>query len=121
MNGLHNVVVIDDIETAQYHLRTDKFTFYHWSLLSCEYKLTEHFIEKYIDKLNLTRIQIYQKLSESFIDKFADKLNWDLLSQYQVLSDNLLFKYENRLNWQKCLRYQNIKFGTRKSIKSDTL
>ena len=112
--GLHNVIVIDDIETAQYHLRADKFTFYHWSLLSCEYKLTERFIEKYIDKLNLTRLQIYQELSESFIDKHADKLDWDLLSQYQVLSDSLLFKYESRLNWQKCLRYQNIKFGARK-------
>lgn len=114
MTILHYAVVIDDIETAQYHLRTDKFTFYHWSLLSCEYKLTEQFIEKYIDKLNLTRIQIYQELSESFIDKFADKLNRDLLSQYQVLSDNLIFKYKNQLNWQKCLRYQNIKFGARK-------
>lgn len=115
MTILHYAVVIDDIETAQYHLRTKVFTYYHWSILSCEYTLTESFIEKYFDKLNLTRIQIYQKLSESFIDKFEDKLDWNLLVQYQTFSKNIIEKFEDKINLQKNIIKWNTRYCTLKS------
>lgn len=105
---LHNKVIIDDIETAQFHLRSTNFTFYEWSILSSDYSLTTNFIDKYFDKLNPHRISTYQVLPEYLIEKYADKLDWNLLSRYQNLSSDLILKHEKKVNWKLIFRHQKV-------------
>lgn len=108
MAKLHKDVIIDDIETARYHLRSTAFTFYEWSILSCDYTLTENFMFKYAHKLNFHRLTIYQRLTEKFIDTYSDKLNWKILSRYQKLTPDIVLKYEELIDWPVFFKYNDV-------------
>ena len=64
-----------------------------WVYISVYQKLSEEFIEKYIDKVDWYYISKYQKLSEEFIEKYIDKVNWFCISKYQTLSEEFRQKY----------------------------
>ena len=64
-----------------------------WDYISVYQKLSEEFIEKYIDKVDWWYISKYQKLSEEFIEKYIDKLNWYCISKYQTLSEKFIEKH----------------------------
>jgi hypothetical protein len=80
----------------------------NWKCISINQKLSEEFIEKYIDKVDWDYISIRQKLSESFIEKHKDKINWVYISQYQTLSESFIEKYGDKINWFRISRHQTL-------------
>src|SRR5574343_580588 len=79
-----------------------------WFYISKHQKLSEEFIEKYIDKVNWDCISINQTLSEEFIGKHKDKVNWCYISTYQTLSEEFIEKYIDRVDWCCILQYQKL-------------
>jgi hypothetical protein len=41
---------------------------------------------------------MHQKLSESFIEKYIDKINWNVITACQKLSKEFIKKYNNKIN-----------------------
>ena len=68
-----------------------------WFYISKHQKLSEEFIEKYIDKVNWDCISINQKLSEEFIEKYIDKVNWHYISQFEILSKSFIKKHYDKI------------------------
>ena len=67
-----------------------------WDYISEHQRLSEEFIEKYIDKVDWYYISIYQTLSEEFIEKHIDKVYWGCISIYQTLSEEFIEKYSDK-------------------------
>ena len=67
-----------------------------WRYISKNQKLSEEFIEKYIDKVNWDCISINQKLSEEFIEKYIDKVNWHYISQFEKVSESFIKKHSDK-------------------------
>ena len=67
-----------------------------WNYISKNQKLSEEFIEKYIDKVNWDCISINQKLSEEFIEKHYDKVNWHYISQFEKVSESFIKKHSDK-------------------------
>lgn len=60
-------------------------------------KLTEEFMEKYIDFLDWKIIVKWVQLNESFIEKHADLLTWDYVLLYQRnISDDFIVKHKDK-------------------------
>ena len=66
-----------------------------------EIKDVEKFFDENIDnfKVGWDYISMYQKLSEDFIEKYIDKVNWYWISQYQTLSEEFIGKHKDKINW----------------------
>ena len=79
-----------------------------WFYISKHQKLSEEFIEKYIDKVEWHFISINQKLSESFIEKHINKVEWDCISIYQTLSEEFIEKHYNKVNWNYIFQWQTL-------------
>ena len=79
-----------------------------WAYISKYQKLSEEFIEKYIDKVDWFYISIFQKLSESFIEKHIDKADWYYISKYQILSESFIEKHSDKVDWYWILKYQKL-------------
>jgi hypothetical protein len=69
-----------------------------WNWVSIYQVLSEEFIEKHLNKLDLFYVSAFQKLSEKFIEKHSDKLNWDNISKFQKLSEQFIKKHINKIN-----------------------
>ncbi|KKL60490.1 hypothetical protein LCGC14_2204800 [marine sediment metagenome] len=75
------------------------------------YQLSENFIEKNIDKLDLDYICIYQKLSEKFIEKHFDELDRLIINNIcvdQRLSEEFIEKHINKLYLYDICERQNV-------------
>ena len=79
-----------------------------WWYISRYQKLSESFIEKHIDKVDWVCISISQKLSEVFIEKHIDKINWRYISQCQTLSESFIEKHDDKVNWWYISKYQKL-------------
>lgn len=79
-----------------------------WEYISYNEKLSESFIEKYIDELDIYFISAYQKLSELFIESHINKLDIDLISKYQKLSESFIEKHFDKLNIMSISQYQKL-------------
>lgn len=69
----------------------------NWNTLSCSryVNMSEKFIEKHIDKLDINPIVVYQKLSESFIKKYKDKIDLDYIDYNYLFVDMLQDSVKN--------------------------
>src|SRR5574343_658878 len=77
--------------------------------ISIHQKLSEEFIEKYIDKVvDLNYISKYQTLSERFIEKYIDKVNWIYISINQKLSEEFKKKHSDKVYWIYISKYQKL-------------
>jgi len=73
-----------------------------WNLISNFQNLSEWFIEKYIDFLNISIICEVQDLSMTFIDKYYYLLDWPLLCQNQHIynwSTQFIDKHRHQIYW----------------------
>ena len=52
--------------------------------------MSESFIEKHLNKLNLNNIIKYQKLSKDFINKYKDNFDINYIIKYQKLSEDFI-------------------------------
>jgi ribosomal protein S17E len=77
-------------------------------LIDSKKPLTEAFIEKHSDKVDLYYISNFQNLSESFIEKHSDKLDWEQISGYQTLSEKFIEKHSDKVDWYEISRYQKL-------------
>lgn len=77
----------------------------HWANMSRK-KLTEEFIRKYSDNLDMYLVTVYSDLSESFIREYIDVLNIDTICQYQYLSMNFIDGFRDIINWDLVSKYQ---------------
>lgn len=71
-------------------------------------QLSKAIIEKHVDILNISSIEIYQKLDETFIRKHKDKFNWANISQYQKLSESFIVEFASIVRWDKIVEFQSI-------------
>lgn len=72
-------------------------------------EIPEEFIKKY--KLNLNDAFKYQRLSESFIDKHKDIVNVNFILKYQKISEDFIDKIKYRFNkksWELICIYQDF-------------
>ena len=79
-----------------------------WCILSTEQDLSEYFIKKYMDYLDLDRISYHQKLSESFITENFDRLNKEYIVEKQKLSEVFLRIHWKDLNWTLIPLFQEM-------------
>ncbi len=72
--------------------------------------LSEQFIEKHIDKIDLKDIA-YDKimLSDSFIEKYKNELNWNWLSEIWNLSHEFILNYIEKINFKRLKCNKKIK------------
>ncbi len=85
-----------------------------------EYKLSESFIEKYLNKpgwRSTTEIYItlgwdyvskYQILSERFIESHIDEVNWYMIFKHQKLSEEFIEKYAHKVYWLSISKSQKL-------------
>ena len=80
----------------------------YWRVISHTQKLSEDFIERYEDKLCWWLMSMHQKFSESFMDRHSDKIEWAFASKYQCLTEFLIDKHVNDVDWNHISIYQNL-------------
>ena len=95
----------------------------NWYNISEFQKLSEEFIEKHINELELTFLCTNQKLSEEFIRKYVKKNDLNLIFKYQKLSEEFIKEliksnnvynsgyYKVKLIWGNIFRYQKLSEG----------
>ena len=70
----NKIKIIEEIEDIKKFFNENINNFeVNWKCISVNQKLSEKFIEKYIDKVDWYNISRHQTLSESFIEKYIDK------------------------------------------------
>lgn len=70
-----------------------------WSIISLQTGLTQRFLEKCADKLELDKIDLSStKLTESFMRKHKKLLNWDNISLSQRMSKKFMAEFMELLN-----------------------
>ena len=79
-----------------------------WDGISRFQELSTSFMEKHLDKLNWYSISKYQFLSEDFIEKYSNRINWDNLSLNELIPEHTLFKFSDKLNWNTISKYQDL-------------
>ena len=109
-NKIKIVEEIKDIEKFfdDYISKSDCIIKYVWDILSNNQKLSEDFIEKYIDKVDWHYISTYQTLSEEFIEKHIDKVDCSRISKYQTLSEEFIDKHSDNVIWYRISEYQKL-------------
>lgn len=93
-------------------------------------KVSESFMENFIDHIDWFSISISQKLSQSFIHRHRDKVYWPCISDCQKLSDSFIKKHKGEIDWNRLPKDQqylrpiskedkkeDIKEGIKKSLK----
>ena len=105
----NKIKIIEEIKDVEkfFDKNINNFKF-DWNNISEYQKLSEEFIDKYIDKVNWSYISGYQKLSEEFIDKYIDKVNWYFISRYQKLSEDFIEKHIGKVYWYNILMNQKL-------------
>lgn len=83
---------------------------FFWFYISQIKNLSEDFLEKHFDNLDLFKVISNSSLSEDFIRKYQDRLDWLLISEFQVLSNSFKEEFKDKLNFEKIqLREENVK------------
>lgn len=59
-------------------------------------KLSEQFLEDYINEVNWAFVSRYQDLSEAFIEKYSKNVKWGSIFAFQALSPDFILKYKNK-------------------------
>lgn len=76
----------------------NRFTPYHWSLLTKYQFLTEKFIIEYEHFINFNDL-VYNKLpSYNFIERYKYKIDWNSISEIENIPQKFIIKYEKFLN-----------------------
>lgn len=108
---------IEDLGVKELVELSDK----NWEWVSEKERLSECFIRKYFDFLDVVRICIFQDLSESFIHDFRDRLVWRLICKHQKMSEvfmNEHLDYLTDLYMKEVCKYQELsECFIRKNIK----
>jgi hypothetical protein len=89
-----------------------------WALMCQNQKLSEAFIEKYVDKLGWTDITRYQKLSEDFMRKHADYLEWWSVAAFQKFSEKFYLEFFDKI--QSKIKYSEM-ITTREEFRQENL
>lgn len=79
-----------------------------WNQIAFDYPLTEEFMEKYIDRLNIITLSAWQKFSEDFIRKHSNIMDWKSISAGQVLSEDFIEEFKDKLDWYGIIKYQTL-------------
>lgn len=96
---------IEDLGVKELVELSDK----NWEWLSEKERLSECFIRKYFDNLDVVRICMFQTLSESFIHDYKDRLVWRLICKHQKLSEVFMNEHLEYLTWKEVCIYQELK------------
>lgn len=97
INYYIGLIKLGDLYNKKYEL-LQKYN-NNWKYI-CKYeKLSEEFIELFIEDIDWKYICVYQKLSVNFIRKYQDKINWKYIFLYQNLSEDIIkIYYEEYFN-----------------------
>ena len=89
-----------------------------WRISFCQ-KLSEQFIEKYLNKIDLETVSECQVLSEKFIEKYSDKLDWIYISECQKLSEQFIKKHFDKINIKFLMINEKISKKVKNKIKKE--
>lgn len=81
-----------------YLLETTGYEIIKWDVILKYQNLSEDFIEKHIDKLDMVLILRYQQYSENFLLKYFHKINWNIVSYIMKIKNKQLLQYVNKEN-----------------------
>ena len=73
-----------------------------------KFKLSEYVKDKYYDKIGLDNLCKYQELSLEFIKKYKDIIPWSAACRFQTLDESTISLYKNYVDWQMCYSYQDM-------------
>jgi hypothetical protein len=59
-------------------------------------KLSEQFLEDYINEINWAFVSRYQDLSEAFIEKYSKNVKWGSIFAFQALSPDFILKHQKK-------------------------
>jgi hypothetical protein len=92
----------------------DKRTISWREISALKRSLSRSFIKKYIHKLDMYYLCIYQNLSESLIKENLHRLNiiygncWAAISQNQILSESFMEEFKEKIHWPSISRCQKM-------------
>jgi hypothetical protein len=72
------------------------------------FKLSEYVKDKYHSKIDLHNLCKYQELSLEFIKKYKDIIPWSVACRFQTLDESTISLYKNYVDWQMCYSYQDM-------------
>lgn len=81
--------------------------------------LSIDFIRKYIHKVIWKDICKYQKLDEQFIRDFYKKVSWMYIAIHQNLSDEFIIEFQHFMDKHRIIKYQKITFETYSILSKD--
>lgn len=91
------------------------FDIFSWINVSCYSKLSDEFIRKYVDKLHIPSMLVYQTLKPDTIEMLIEKdcVNpkiglWEKVSEYQSLSYDFIMKNKEHLKLDFMISNTNI-------------
>ena len=73
-----------------------------------KFKLSEYVKDKYHSKIDLHNLCKYQELSLEFIKKYKDIIPWSDVCRFQKLDESTISLYKNYVDWQMCYSYQDM-------------
>jgi hypothetical protein len=82
----------------------------NWYLISYnkKIKLSEKFIRKYKDRLNIKALSESRKLSESFIRENIGEVCFNGISRKSELSESFMNKYKDKIDWYWISKSQSL-------------
>jgi hypothetical protein len=80
------------IKEKKYIFFEDKKNEIDWPGICFITNLTEEFVTRFINKLDLDKILLINQFSEAFFLQHKNKLNWSYISFVQKLSDEFIMK-----------------------------
>ena len=75
----------------------------YYDLLNLE--LTEEQIKKYMKKIDINEILLFQKVSEEFIEENIDKIDFEKITNYQNFSKEFINKYADKVYWPDLIEF----------------
>ena len=90
------------------HPKTINFLKYYlnWDILSCK-NMSDEDVEMYQDFIDWSSFCRYQIMDEIMVEKYIHKINLEIVILYQVFSKEFLMKHKNKIKNQMCYHKQH--------------
>jgi len=106
---LENIIMYQKVSSKILDTYISEAKYIDWVSIITTQDLSEDFIEKHEDKINMDLVSKYQKLSIGFIEKHISKLDLDLLIVNNNFDDDFIMKYIKGFSLDQLLKYSKFK------------
>lgn len=85
--------------------------YFDWTILCCNQYMSEDFIRKFFNRIDVASILSHKKLSEKFIEEICwcfEYTEWKNVWEYQKVSEAFIRKHIKHAVWHFISRYQKL-------------